>query len=75
MAKHPRFVMDFTPTSASWLSRALLSRRLRDRIRGDSFTSVPELELAIDLYVAKHNADPKPFIWTASAIGAPSRAS
>ncbi|MFN7484464.1 MAG: IS630 family transposase, partial [Betaproteobacteria bacterium] len=22
---------------------------------------------AIDLYVAKHNADPKPFIWTASA--------
>ncbi|MCA3253942.1 MAG: IS630 family transposase, partial [Rubrivivax sp.] len=24
-------------------------------------------ELAIDLYVAKHNADPKPFIWTASA--------
>ena len=31
------------------------------------FTSVPELELAIDLYVAQHNLDPKPFIWTASA--------
>lgn len=28
---------------------------------------MPELELAIDLYVAHHNIDPKPFIWTASA--------
>ena len=37
------------------------------RIRRDSFTSVAELELAIDLYVAHHNTDPKPFIWTASA--------
>jgi hypothetical protein len=26
-----------------------------------------ELELAIDLYVAQHNINPKPFIWTASA--------
>jgi hypothetical protein len=25
------------------------------------------LELAIDLYVANHNANPKPFIWTKSA--------
>jgi len=28
---------------------------------------VTELELAIDLYVAHHNIDPKPFIWTACA--------
>ncbi|MCA3241959.1 MAG: IS630 family transposase, partial [Rubrivivax sp.] len=26
-----------------------------------------ELELAIHLYVANHNAEPPPFIWTASA--------
>jgi transposase len=69
LAKHPRFVMHFTPTGASWLN--MVERFFRDitdkRIRRDSFTSVPELELAIDLYVAKHNADPKPFIWTASA--------
>ena len=32
-----------------------------------SFTSVPELELAIDLYGAQHNIEPKPFIRTASA--------
>ena len=69
LAKHPRFVMHFTPTSASWLNR--VERFFRDisenRIRRDSFTSVPELELAIDLYVEHHNANPKPFIWTASA--------
>ena len=69
LAKHPRCVMHFTPTSASWLN--MVERFFRDitdkRIRRDSFTSVPELELAIDLYVAEHNIDPKPFIWAASA--------
>jgi transposase len=69
LAKHPRFVMHFTPTGASWLN--MVERFFRDitdkRIRRDSFTSVAELELAIDLYVAHHNIDPKPFIWTASA--------
>jgi transposase len=69
LGQHPRFVMHFTPTSASWLN--MVERFFRDitdkRIRRDSFTSVVELELAIDLYVAHHNSDPKPFIWTASA--------
>jgi transposase len=54
LAKHPRFIMHFTPTSASWLN--MVERFFRDitdkRIRRDSFTSVAELELAIDLYVA-----------------------
>ena len=49
----------------------MVERFFRDitdkRIRRDSFTSVAELELAIDLYVAQHNIDPKPFIWTARA--------
>jgi transposase len=69
LAKHPRFVMHFTPTGASWLN--MVERFFRDlsenRIKRDSFTSVAELELAIDLYIAAHNADPKPFIWTADA--------
>ncbi len=30
------------------------------------FWRVAELELVIDLYVAHHNIDPKPFIWTVS---------
>lgn len=69
LAKHPRFVMHFTPTGASWLN--MVERFFRDlsesRIKRDSFTSVAELELAIDLYIAAHNAEPKPFIWTADA--------
>jgi transposase len=69
LAKHPRFNMHFTPTSASWLN--MVERFFRDitteRLRRGVFTSVPELVTAIDEYVAHHNKDPKPFIWTKSA--------
>ena len=69
VAKHPRFNMHFTPTSASWLN--MVERFFRDisenRLRRGVFTSVPELVTAIDEYVAHHNIDPKPFIWTKSA--------
>jgi hypothetical protein len=37
------------------------------RIRCESFASVSELELDIDLNVARHNVEPKPFILTAGA--------
>ena len=69
LAKHPRFNMHFTPTSASWLN--MVERFFRDitteRLRRGVFKSVPELVTAIDEYVAHHNKDPKPFIWTKSA--------
>lgn len=69
LAKHPRFNMHFTPTSASWLN--MIERFFRDisenRLRRGIFTSVPELVTAIDEYIAHHNNDPKPFIWTKSA--------
>jgi hypothetical protein len=61
--------MHFTPTSASWLN--MVERFFRDitteRLRRGVFTSVPELEAAINEYVAHHNTNPKPFIWTKSA--------
>ena len=69
LAKHPRFHMHFTPTSASWLN--MVERFFRDitteRLRRGVFTSVAELEAAIHDYVAHHNVKPKPFIWTKSA--------
>lgn len=69
LAKHPRFNMHFTATSASWLN--MVERFFRDittdRQRQGVFTSVPELEAAIQEYVAHHNEHPKPFIWTKSA--------
>jgi transposase len=69
LAKHPRFNMHFTPTSASWLN--MVERFFRDitteRLRRGVFTSVTELIDAINEYIAHHNTKPKPFIWTKSA--------
>jgi transposase len=69
LVKHPRFIMHFTPTSASWLN--MVERFFRDitvdRLRRGVFTSVSDLTSAIDEYIAHHNINPKPFIWTKSA--------
>jgi transposase len=69
LAKHPRFHFHFTPTSSSWLN--LVERWFREltekAIRRGVFRSVPELVAAIEAYLEAHNADPKPFVWTASA--------
>lgn len=67
--RNPRFHFHFTPTSASWLN--MVERFFRDltdkSVRRGVFHSVDELTNAIEEYIAVHNADPKPFIWTASA--------
>ena len=69
LAQHPRFIMHFTPTSASWLN--MVERFFRDlsekRIKRDSFASVADLQRAIAEYIEHHNSHPKPFVWTASA--------
>jgi transposase len=69
LAKHPRFVLHFTPTGASWLN--MVERFFRDltvqRIRSEIFPSVPALIQTIEDYLRLHNQDPKPFIWTAKA--------
>jgi len=69
LAKHPRFHMHFTPTSASWLN--MVERFFRDltteRLRRGVFSSVSDLIAVIDDYIAHHNTNPKPFIWTKSA--------
>jgi transposase len=69
LAKHPRFHMHFTPTSASWLNQVerFFGLITEDRIRRGVFKSVGELETAIQDYLDHHNADPKPFVWTAAA--------
>jgi transposase len=69
LARHRRFHMHFTPTSASWLN--MVERFFRDltehRLRRGVFHDVEELIVAIDQYVDRHNEHPKPFIWTAKA--------
>jgi hypothetical protein len=43
-------------------------RDLTDKaIRRGVFRSVPELIAAIEAYLAAHNNNPRPFVWTASA--------
>lgn len=67
LKRHPRFHMHFIPTSSSWLN--LVERWFREitdkRIRRESFCGVDQLVAVIMDYVAKHNENPKTFVWTA----------
>jgi transposase len=67
--RHPRFHLHFTSTSSSWLNMVerFFAEITRNRIRRGVFKSVAELKAAIADYLEKHNADPKPFVWTKSA--------
>lgn len=68
LTRHRRFHFHFIPTSSSWLN--LIERWFREittkRIRRGTFNSVPQLIQAIEEYVAHNNANPKPFVWTAT---------
>lgn len=66
---HPRFVLHFTPTYASWLN---LVERFFGLLTGHalqrgSHTSVLQLRQAIFDYVEAHNETGKPFTWTKTA--------
>ena len=68
LKRHKRFHLHFIPTSSSWLN--LVERWFREitdkRIRRGSFRNVRQLVDAIMQFVEVNNANPKPFIWTAS---------
>jgi hypothetical protein len=66
LARHPRFVFHYTPTSGSWLHavETFFSALTRRRLKRGSFRSAVDLQAAINRYIAEHNADPKPFTWT-----------
>jgi transposase len=69
LARHPRYHVHFTPTSASWLNLVeRLFAEISERcVRRGSHTSVRALEKAMLNYLDKRNKDPKPFVWTADA--------
>jgi transposase len=68
-AKRPRFHLHFTPTYGSWINlvERWFAELTNKRIRRGVFRSVKELETAIRDYIAVHNEDPKPFVWTKTA--------
>ncbi len=69
LAQRPRYHLHFTPTGASWINLverwfvALTEKQLRRGVH----RSTRELEAAIRQYVAVHNEQPKPFVWTKTA--------
>jgi transposase/transposase-like protein len=67
LAKHKRFHMHFTPTSASWMN--LVERFFRDLtedvVREGSFRHVKELCDQIMAYLAERNAHPTRYTWNA----------
>jgi transposase len=69
LAKHPRFVLHFTPTSSSWLNLverwfAELTTKLLKR---GAHRSVPALNADIRAWIETWNEDPRPFVWTKPA--------
>ena len=69
LARHPRYHVHCTPTSASWLNLVeRLFAELSGRcVRRGSHKSVRALEKAMLDYLDRRHRKPKPFVWTASA--------
>ncbi len=69
LAAHPRFVVHFTPTGASWLNLVerwfaeLTARQLRRGVH----RSTRELNRDIRDWLEYWNEDPRPFVWTKSS--------
>ena len=69
LQRHPRFTFHFTPTSCSWANavEGLFAKLTRHRLKRGVFTSIVELQAAINRFIAETNDKPKPFVWTKSA--------
>jgi transposase len=67
LGRHPRFTFHFTPTSCSWLNavEGFFAKLTRRRLKRGVFRSVVDLQAAINRFLDDHNAEPKPFTWTA----------
>ena len=69
LKRHKRFHLHVTPTSSSWLNQ--VERWFRDltekNLRRGIFGSVPDLIASIQTYLDANNADPNPYVWTATA--------
>ena len=68
LTKHPRFVLHFIPTSSSWLNlvERWFAELSQKAVRRGTFQSVEDLEHAIEEFMRSWNANPSPFIWTAT---------
>jgi transposase len=69
LAAHPRFVLHFTPTSASWLN--LVERWFAElttkKLQRGAHRSVRALNTDIHTWIDTWNDDPRPYVWTKTA--------
>jgi transposase len=65
LLRHPRFTLHFTPTYSSWMNlvERWFSELTTKWLRRGTHRSVNELTADIRTWVAKWNADPRPFVW------------
>ena len=69
LAKNPRIVLHFTPTSGSWLNMVEIFFGIitRQAIRRGTFRSVKDLICAIESFIDGWNERCQPFVWTKTA--------
>jgi transposase len=69
LARHPRFHLHFTPTSASWLNlvERWFAELTQKQLQRGVHRSTRELERAIREFLDVSNQEPKPFVWTKTA--------
>jgi len=67
LARHPRWIFHFTPTSCSWLNavETFFAKLTKRRLQRGVFHSLVALQTAINHFVETHNRTPKPFVWKA----------
>jgi transposase len=66
---HPRFVVHFTPTSASWLNlvERWFSELTTKSLRRGTHRSVRALNADIRAWIETWNENPRPYVWTKTA--------
>ena len=69
LKRHQRFTFHLTPTSCSWANavEGWFAKLTRQRLKRGVFTSIVELQAAINRFIADANGKPKPFVWTKSS--------
>ena len=69
LVRHPRFHQHFTPTYSSWINlvERWFAELTNKQLRRGVHRSVVQLKAAIREFIAAHQSNPKPFVWTKSA--------
>jgi transposase len=69
LSAHSRFVLHFTPTSASWLNlvERWFAELTNKKLRRGTHTSVRQLNADIRAWIDTWNDDPRPYVWVKTA--------